>query len=188
MTTMKPRLRLLLLPAAVCAVFSCLSIPQKEDVLDLRLLAVRVDPPEILYSFLHMLPPEQRAGLPLGPYPVTVQVLAVDPRGNPVDVSARVCPEQTDDPCKGYVIRNGTPDGQIVDVRPLLEPTIVRRQADVSLGGELSVPSMPFVFTANAVDYMLAGGGGGATAALGILFPQFPSFVVRVSQIGRAHV
>ena len=163
------------------ALAACLSIPEKTDVLDLRLLAVRVDPPEILYSFLHTLPADQRAGLPLGPYPVTVQVLAVDPRGNRVDVSARLCPEQTDDPCKGYIIRNGTPDRQIEDVRPLVATRSVQRQADVSLGGELSVPSIPFVFSQHAVDYMLTQQGNSSTAALGILFPQFPSFVVRVS-------
>ena len=52
---------------ALCSL-GCLNLANENQVKDLRILAVKLDPPEVVYSFLHLFPPEGRAGLLLGFY------------------------------------------------------------------------------------------------------------------------
>jgi len=171
---------------ALCSL-GCLNLANENQVKDLRILAVKLDPPEVVYSFLHLFPPEGRAGLPLGPYPFTAQVLAVDPQGRQVDLSVRVCPEDEtiDRGCEGYIIRDNAPAGQIQAVRPLVVPTRYQRAADLSLGGELAAPSIPFNMTDLALDYMLPKTDSGDLDLGRVLISAtLPSVVVRAAVAG----
>jgi len=160
---------------------ACIDLDQVSQVKDLRLLAVKSDPPDLLYSFLHIIPPEQRGGIPLGPYNVTTQVLLVDPKGRDVEVSMRLCPEDTQlAGCAGYRLRDAAPPQQINALRPYLDPVTVTRKADLAVGGEISVPSFNMNFSDHAVDYMLPHDVNGELDLITALgFSALPSVVVR---------
>ncbi|MEW5855566.1 MAG: hypothetical protein AB2A00_42725 [Myxococcota bacterium] len=173
------------LPMALLFTQGCINLDQEYQVKDLRILAMRVDPPELLYSFLHLAPSNQRGPIPLGPYSVTAQVLAVDPQGRDVEVNVRLCPETDEaDGCEGYKVRENAPAEEIRAVVPLVHPTTTTRKADLELGGELAVPSQHFTFTSPAVDYMLLHDADGRLSFNSIIFPSTPSFVVRMTVPG----
>jgi hypothetical protein len=169
------------------SVAGCINLDRAPQVKDLRILAMRVDPPEILFSFFHIFPYEQRGGFPLGPYNITAQVLAVDPQGREVQMSVRLCPEQVDgtsvnyEPgCEGYVIRNTAAPDEARAIIPLVQPDEYRRKADPSLGGEVTLPTVSMTFTDRAMDYMLPHTADGEFDLVNtLLFPSFPSLVVR---------
>ena len=166
---------------------ACINLDQADQIKDLRVLAVKLDPPEILFSFFHLFDYEERGGFPLGPYPMTAQALVVDPQGRPVEVSLRLCPEAIGlgnpdygEACEGYVVRSNAPNAEMADVLPLVAPRTVRRNADQALGGELVTPSFPMVYSDRALDYMLPHDADGNFDLFStILFPSFPSVVVR---------
>lgn len=178
------------LMAASLGVSACLNLDNVNQVKDLRILAVRLDPPEILFSFLQLFPPEQRGGLPLGPYPMSVQVLAVDPQGREVETDIRLCPEDLASTsvrgmCEGYHIRQTAPADQFNAVRPLVSPQKSTRKADLSLGGELAVPSYTMVLSDLVIDYMLPHSSRGElNLGLALGFPTLPSVVVRAGVAG----
>ncbi|MEW5853625.1 MAG: hypothetical protein AB2A00_32920 [Myxococcota bacterium] len=163
--------------ASLVLAAACINEESPDQVKDLRILAMRLDPPELLFSFLHITDPAQRAGLTLGPYNMTAQVLAVDPQGREVTLTTRLCPEAAEEPCRGYRLRDNAPPDQINAVRPHLDLRTFVRSTDLSLGGELSVPSLSYTFTGPAVDYMVPHTPDGDLDFLGLLFPSMPYFV-----------
>lgn len=172
-----------LAPLCAVAATGCFNLDSKDQIKDLRILAMKMDPPDLNYSFLHVLPAEQRGGLALGPYTINTQVLAVDPKGREVEVSFRLCPDDVDDTtpgCAGYRLRDNAPPEEINALRPLLDPTTFTRSPDLTLGGELPLPTYSFTFNGRGMDYMLphtADGQLDLVSALG--FGNTPSVVVR---------
>jgi hypothetical protein len=178
--------------ACALAFQSCINLDTKTQVKDLRVLALRVDPPEVLYSFFHLFPYDQRGGFPLGPYSITAQALVVDPQGRTVDVSVRLCPEQVDETnvnyepgCEGYVVRSSAAPEEIRAVSPLVEPRTLERRPELALGGEVPVPPFAMTFTDRALDYMLPHTPEGEFDLFSALLgPTFPSLVLRVQVPG----
>jgi hypothetical protein len=178
------RLAQVLLPAVVGVGVGagCLSLDQETQVKDLRILAVKLEPPEVLFNFLHLIPPDQRGGMPLGPYGVKAKVLAVDPKGREVEVFTRICPDTIDqmlEGCSGYRIRPTASREEIVAVTPLLQPDSYAVTPDLTRGGELPIPELEWGFPSAAVDYMLLHDANGDISFFAYAVPAFPSIVVR---------
>lgn len=159
-------------------VMRCMNQEEPDQVKDLRILAIRTNPPEYLYSFMHFMPVEQRGAMALGPYTMSVDMLVVDPKGRDVDVNVRLCPEDSEDACPGYRIRDDAPADQIRAVVPLVEPVTLSGSPDLQLGGEVALPTVSMSFSDQAMDYMIPHDINGRVSTLGIISPAMPSFVV----------
>src|SRR5688572_16093131 len=134
---MRPSSRAFIILASLTST-GCIDLDQPDQIKDLRILALKLEPPEIVYSPFHLTPPNQRGGVPLGPYATTAQVLAIDPQGREIDLSWRLCPENRPlDGCAGYRIRDTAPAEEVAAISGLVTPQFFTRQADLSLGGEL---------------------------------------------------
>jgi hypothetical protein len=83
---------------------SCVNFEQVERVLDVRVLGMRTEPAEVLFSPFFLTPPEQRpAFLPLPTTEVTTEFYAIDPRGGRITTTIQLCPEGvTDSTCRLY--------------------------------------------------------------------------------------
>jgi hypothetical protein len=161
-------------------VMACLDLAEEQQVKDLRILAMRVDPPEILYSFLHVVPFADRQGFPLGPYHLTARALVVDPQGRMLQVATRICPESRSDGCAGYQIRQNAAPEEVRAVTPLVQPVMFNQRGDTHLGGEVAAPPWPLTFDQRALDYMLPHDADGNLNLFNtLLFSATPSFVVR---------
>lgn len=89
---MLTRSSLLLLSCALIG--ACADFDREDRIEDLRVLAVRTEPAEILYSPIYaVLPSEQRPPLPTTD--VQVEVFAFEPRGGPVEAGVWRCPPGT---------------------------------------------------------------------------------------------
>lgn len=82
-----------------------MDLDQVQDVEDLRILAIRAEPPEVLLPTADALDPATLE------FDARFEVLAVDPRGGRIDVEWRFCPVESFDACRDYEeIRDQTPD------------------------------------------------------------------------------
>lgn len=83
-------LRLLPILVPLVTLAACVDdLPRASEVEDMRVLAIRADPPELLYDE----PVEQS---------VTFEALVVDPRGGTVQATWRFCPVESEDSCLDY--------------------------------------------------------------------------------------
>lgn len=169
----------------VLSLWACLNQESQDQVKDLRILAIRTSPPEILHNYLHSLPPEQRpASLPLQ-YGITVDALVVDPQGRPINVSYRLCPEEAQLPgCPGYRLRENAPGAELAAMRPLVEPVHLSGPPNLYAGGEVDVPPVSLTFSWSAMDYLALHDVNGRLSPLVLLNPALPSFVVRATVAG----
>ncbi len=93
------------LPLLALVVGCGMDLDQVQDVEDLRILAVRAEPPEYLIDNAGGLDPANLE------FDVSFEVLAVDPRGGRVDVEWQFCPVESTDACRDYeTVRDQTPD------------------------------------------------------------------------------
>jgi hypothetical protein len=171
--------------AAAVVLTACTELESQDQVKDLRVLAIRTEPPEVLYSFLHFVAEGQRGPLPLGPHGVRVEVLAADPQGRQVEVTARLCPEETEDPaCPGYRIRDSATAEEIRAVTPLLVPRTATRTGDMQVGGQLDLPVTPFTLLPAAVDYMIPHDVNGRVGLTALFTTGLPAAIVRARTQG----
>lgn len=165
---------------AMAPLAGCLNLDQSEQIKDLRVLGVRLDPPEILFSFMHLVPADQRGDFPLGPYGLSAEVLAVDPQGREIQIATRICPDSTPAQCNSYRIRDTAPPEEVRAVTPLVQPVQATARAQLALGGEVPIPLSKYTFVDRAVDYMLPHDENGQVSFLAYAFPANPSLFVRV--------
>ena len=66
----------------------CVDFDIEEQFIDTRILAMRTEPAEIMFSPLFLLPASQRPPIPIAPIDVDVEVYAFDRRGG--DVTMRL--------------------------------------------------------------------------------------------------
>ena len=83
--------RLLYLTVAATIAGCSSDLPEPHEVEDLRVLAIRADPPELLFDT-----PEDRL--------VTFQALVVDPRGGSLNYRWRFCPVESDATCSHWKV------------------------------------------------------------------------------------
>ncbi len=83
---------------------ACTNFDREDRIEDMRVLAVRMEPPEILYSPLFLQPAAQRPpGFPLPTVDVAIEAFAFDPRGGTVRTSLQLCPNDAEDnSCRVY--------------------------------------------------------------------------------------
>ena len=180
---MRRFLETLVAALALAWLCGCINNESIGQVKDLRILAIRTNPPGALYPFLHTLPSGQRPPLPLGPYTFTVEALVVDPKGREVEVSYRLCPENSDDACPGYRLRQTAPPAQIQALSPLVQHRLLRGRADLYRGGEVDLRPSSYTFNAAAMDYLIPHDVNGRVSPLALLNPSLPSVVVRARTV-----
>jgi len=174
-----------ILPALLAALVAvaaaaCIDLEVKTEIKDLRILAVRLDPPEVLYSSFLSLPADQRPPdmfRPPPPFPAAEQevvatVLAADPRGDaPVAFTSFVCPASDNELCRNYQIPDEIEETERApdELRTALDPLVTRRGAwavPVDEQGTLRGELGRFPFNERAVEYILPHGPGGAAVIL----------------------
>ncbi|MEO0460114.1 MAG: hypothetical protein AAF219_04660 [Myxococcota bacterium] len=99
-------MRLLFFLAATVALAGCgVDVDEVQDVEDLRILAIRADPPEVLLAA------EDAFEFENASIEVSFQALVVDPQGGSVDVEWRFCPIESTEACLDFAeVRDAAPD------------------------------------------------------------------------------
>lgn len=90
-----PALRALAAGLGLSALLAgCNAFDQQSNIEDLRIIAARTEPAEIMFSALYLfIAPEDRSPfIPIPEYEVSVDVLAFDPRGGKITSSLQLCP------------------------------------------------------------------------------------------------
>jgi hypothetical protein len=92
--------RHLVILVPLVALAACVDdLPSPSEVEDMRVLAIRADPPELLYDA----PVDQT---------VTFEALVVDPRGGSIRSAWQFCPVESDDSCLDYEAIRGRADAR----------------------------------------------------------------------------
>ncbi|MEO1175052.1 MAG: hypothetical protein AAFX94_23805, partial [Myxococcota bacterium] len=87
-----------LLPVLLLAACG-MDVDQVEDVEDLRILALRADPPEVLINTAALNDATDLSALEVD---VTFDALVVDPRGGVLDFEWRFCPIESFEACRDF--------------------------------------------------------------------------------------
>lgn len=165
---------------------ACTNLDQENRLEDARILAVRTEPAEILYSPLFLIPPAQR---PPGLLPTTnvkVEVFAYDPRGGLMTTSMQLCPEGFDASCLDFIPEEYvssfptlSDDGK-QELRNVFVPSSIESSTDtVDPAGKVPSLSRTFAFTPNVVDTIIPKDAQGN--ALPSFFSSFPRFAVETA-------
>ncbi|MFH1812370.1 MAG: hypothetical protein ABIJ09_26780 [Pseudomonadota bacterium] len=174
------RTTLLPLLLVVSAAAGCIDLDTQYELKDLRILAMRLDPPEVLYSPFLSLPADQRppaAFRPPPPFPpaeqeLTATVLAVDPRSDaPVEFTSFVCPLDSNNDCRNYVVPEdlARTEREPEALQQALAPLVTRRTTSVPTtddGGTLQGELGRFAFSERAIEYILPHEPSGAAFIL----------------------
>lgn len=157
-------------PIAACTFAACLSVacqdqvPSASRVEDLRVLAIRADPPELLID----------PGAPFSTAPVRFQALVVDPRGLPARFDWSVCPVESDETCADFERRTAEAPAEF---RPLLERVRAQSQtgtADAEARDAMRIDPFAVEVPAELFGYHVAasalglGNGAWITAVLAV--------------------
>jgi hypothetical protein len=168
--------------AAVSAV-GCVDFDLEEQIEDLRVLAVRHEPAEIMFSPLYLLPAAQRPPFPLPTTTVQTEVYAYDPRGGQVTMTTQLCPEGNDSSCRLYdqdfdedFVRLNEPVRS--EVGALLTPQLVELEVDEGtaagrIGWTFSTDISPGV-----IDFLQPKNDAGENVPS--VFPLLPRFAIEV--------
>jgi len=158
------------------------------ELRDLRILAVKAEPPEIKLPVRYLFaPPEQRPeDWPLPGFQVEIEVYAFDPREGRVTTSVFMCPEDYNDPsCLSFSSDDLIPAGMQASQRAELEAVYQPRLRGNTLADAAMNPAVPigdnrfsFKFSTPVIDSLLWQGGGDPWGL--ILAPLLPRFVVEV--------
>lgn len=174
-----------LLSATCFPVASCTQFDREDRIEDLRVLAVRTEPPEVLYDPIHVFTrPEARPpGVPQTSLDVSVEVIAFEPRGGPVDARVRFCPEGNG-ACVDYdpePLWNGVGEPAAGEVRAAYTAqTLESEGADLSRDPSGQVPGLRFSFamTPAVIDSLVPKTPDGTPTPS--FFPTLPRFGIEV--------
>jgi hypothetical protein len=181
---MKTSLRLFaVVSGAAVSAIACVDFDLEERIEDTRVLAVRHEPAEIMFSPLYLLPAAQRPPFPLPTTTVQTEVYAYDPRGGQVSLSTQLCPEGTDSSCRLYdkdadldFVRLNEPVRS--EVGALLSPRLVELEVDEGtaagrIGSTFSTDISPGV-----IDFLQPKNDAGENVPS--VFPLLPRFAIEV--------
>jgi hypothetical protein len=172
--------------AGVTPVVACVNFDREDQIADTRILAVRTEPAEILFSPLYLSPAAQRPPIPLPTTSVDVEVYAYDPRGGLVTTSVAMCPDDAGDASCRLYDKDEDPDfAALVDpgraeVAALLASTEAQGEIDLAqnVAGRVTPSRFTFAITPAAIDFFQPKDGSGQNAPS--IFPVLPRFTVRV--------
>jgi len=168
---------------------SCVNFDLAEQIEDTRVLAVRNEPAEIMFSPLFLLPAAQRPPLPLPTTTVQTEVYAYDPRGGQVTLTTQLCPDDgADSSCRLYDKDFDDNFARLTDparseVAALLEPqkTIVDVSTDSAAGRVAATFS--YDVTPGVIDFFQPKDANGENAPS--IFPVLPRMVVDAENAGQ---
>lgn len=169
----------------------CTNFDREDRIEDIRVLAIKTEPPEILYSPLHLTAPATRPPfLPLAPIDVNVEVFAYDPRGGRTSTSVQLCPAGAgDSTCRLYDQEADLllePPANRDEIRALLEPQVF--QADVAAdapAGRLQPfaaegTSFGWTLSPAIIDFFIPDSDGNPVPSI---FPLLPRIVVQAENL-----
>ena len=179
--------------ASMVVVTGCTNFDREDRIEDTRILAIKTEPAEILYSPLFLTAASQRpAGLPLPTVDVQVEAYAFDPRGGHVKTVAQLCPDLGgDNACRLY---DRTTDPKVAAIAEPGRDEVIA--ALVGQSGEATVPTgvtpvgriqpttWDFPFTPSLTDFVIPTDSTGKPSAS--LFPLLPRFVIDVDNTDQA--
>ena len=170
---------------AAAMVSACSGFDREDRIEDLRILAVRADPPEILYSPLYALTtPETRApGLPLQGVEMELEVYAFEPRGGLVRTQVNLCPAG-EGACIDFdtdsILSDKTSAAQeelkAVYLPPLIENEPLPQESDPS--GRIPSLKWQLSFTPAVIDSLVPKTEDGLPTLS--FFPVFPRLAVDI--------
>ena len=168
--------------AAVAVAASCTNFDREDRVHDMRVLAIKTEPPEILYSPLYLTAASQRPpGFPLPTVDVKVQVFAFDPRGGHITTSFQLCPEGSgDSTCRLYDPAHdiaSEPAAARADVAAALTPVTNDEviAPDAEPVGHIEHADYTVQFTPHIIDFVIPDDANGNPQPS--IFPLLPRFV-----------
>ncbi len=163
---------------------SCTNFDLEERIEDTRVLAVRNEPAEIMFSPLFLLPAAQRPPVPLPTTEVTTEIYAYDPRGGRVSMSTQLCPEGTDSSCRLYDKDQDENFARLTDpirseVAALLAPqkTFIDID-DSSAAGRIAPATFSYSISPGVIDFFQPKNAAGENVPS--IFPVLPRLAVEV--------
>lgn len=177
---------------------SCLDFPREDRIEDTRVLAIRTEPAEIMYSPLHLFAPAERPPLPLPTIDVEVEVWAFDPRGGAITRTMQLCPEgvrvgASGDPTCKRVDPDVFVDREPVDVQDEIAAVYLPRAGAVDVDVDVVGPAglVPgfretYAFTPAVIDSIIEDDEEGTP--IPSIFPLLPRFAVEVENTSQPAV
>lgn len=177
------RLPLAALVVITCA-FSCADFDLQERIEDLRVIGIATEPAEVKYSAAHILagPQTRPPGLPVTSVDVDYEVLAFEPRGGTLEVSAQFCPSGT---CTNFD-DDAFADAQPAVIRNEVRDAFGRNEVELELeplaaqGGRLPGLNFTLPLSPGAIDALIPKAGG---QPLPQFFPALPRVGVSVNNL-----
>lgn len=163
----------------------CSNFDREDRIEDLRILAVRADPPEILYSPLYALttPDSRPPGLPLESVAMELEVFAFEPRGGLVRTSVNLCPAN-ERACIDFDVNGlllGTKDDARAELEAVYRPSRIENEPksqDADPSGRIPGLKWKFDFTPAVIDSLVPKTADGVPTLS--FFPTFPRIAVDV--------
>ena len=174
----------LALPFLAC--LACTNFDREDRIEDIRVLAIKTEPPEILYSPLHLTPPETRPPfLVLPTIDVAVEVYAYDPRGGRTSTSVQLCPAGAgDSTCRLYEREADLqfePPANRDELRTLLQPQLFEGEIDPDApAGRIEPQSFGWTFSPAVIDFFIPDSDGNPVPSI---FPLLPRIVVQAENL-----
>lgn len=164
---------------------SCTDFDREDRIEDMRVLAIKTEPAEILYSPFHLTAAATRPPiLPLPTTTVDIEVFAYDPRGGRTKMSLQLCPEGAGDAtCRLYdreLDLLEEPEGVRDELRALLEPQVTESEIDLETNplGRVAPNEVTWQFTPAVIDFFIPDVDGTPVPSI---FPVLPR-VVAISE------
>lgn len=191
-----------LLGGAALGASGCTNFDREDRIEDMRVLAIKTEPAEILYSPFFLTPAEERPPvLPLPTVDVEVEVFAFDPRpapeealaadeeprGGRTSLSRQLCPEGAGDTtCRLYDLEAdlaAEPAAVRDELRALLSPVVVEDviTAEELPLGRLQPDTFTWSFTPPVIDFFIPDASDGNP--IPSIFPLLPRVVVEATNL-----
>ncbi len=164
----------------------CVDFDIEEQFIDTRILAMRTEPAEIMFSPLFLLPASQRPPIPIAPIDVDVEVYAFDRRGGDVTMRLQMCPEGAgDQSCRLYDKTFDEDFARLVEpakseVAALLSPVETQAAVDDAQQpvGRITPTTATYTITSGAIDFFQPKNSAGVNTPS--IFPLLPRFAVEL--------
>ena len=165
--------------------FGCTNFDLPERITDTRVIGIRTEPAEILFSPLFLTPAAQRPPFfPLPSFDVDVEVFAFDPRLGSTTTTIQLCPEGSgDSSCRLFDPQEalaGLPEPARTEVAALLVPQSYDGDIaeDATPIGRITPNLFTYTFTPAVIDFLQPKNADGEPTAS--IFPLLPRFVVNI--------
>jgi hypothetical protein len=164
---------------------ACTNFDREDRIEDMRVLAIKTEPAEILYSPLHLLPPASRPPvLPLPDINVRVEIFAYDPRAGRTSSSVQLCPAGAgDSTCRLYEREADLalePAAHRDELRALLLPHELERAPLEAPAARVAPSVIDWTFSPAVIDFFIPDRDGNPVPSL---FPLLPRIVAQAENL-----